>query len=228
MAPLPWPRKETKFIYIPSSGDAGLTDEFHGAAVLNGTAPFHAAIDEVKYTGSGNDVGEVMSYIATYATAQRAWYRLNPSGTGPSLSLPLVQKGSQATGKGDTSGIDLFDASASRPVTTEIMFYWPNGTPSTVSIPGPLQLMLGALNTATIYTMNASDGVIGLGNMETNFQGSAQIKPVDGRGVLVGVSNNVNYGVSGDGSAVYNLYNSWGQFRSPCSQLGGCWGNEAS
>ena len=79
------------------------------AAVLNGTAPFHAAIDEVKYTGSGNDVGEAMSYIATAATAQRAWYRLNPSGTGPSLSLPLVQKGSQATGKGDTSGIDLFN-----------------------------------------------------------------------------------------------------------------------
>ena len=65
------------------------------------------------------------------------------------------------------------------------MFYWPNGTPSTVSTPGPLHLTLGALNTATIYTMNASGGVIGLGNMETNFQGSAQIKPVDGRGVLV-------------------------------------------
>ncbi len=244
--------KEAKYIYIPSSGDAGLTDEFHGAAVLvsNSNLPFHAAIDEVKYHGSGNDVGQAMSYIATRAAA-RWWDGLfehrTPTGNTPSLSLPLVQKGSQSTGKGDTSGIDLFNADAEWSVTANVWFYNPSGTLSTVSVNAPLQVTLGPLNTATIYTMNAGGDVIGLGNMENGFRGSALIRPQlpflsancnqdpnlgclfegelgDGPnvnlgiGTLVGVSNNVNYDVKGDGSAVYNLYNSWGQFRYFCSQ----------
>ncbi|HEU4793134.1 MAG TPA: hypothetical protein VFS96_05715, partial [Nitrolancea sp.] len=179
----------------------------------------------------------------------------------PSLSLPLVQKGSQSTGLGDTSGIDLFNADAEWSVTANVWFYNPSGTLSTVSINAPLQVTLGPLNTATIYTMNGSNGVIGLGNMENGFQGSALIRPqipflsadsqaclndLDegnlqqecdlnlgdgpnlnlGIGTLVGVSNNVNYAVAGDGSAVYNLYNTWGQFRYFCSQTNcdGFWG----
>jgi hypothetical protein len=220
--------KEAKYIYIPSSGDAGLTDEFHGAAILSGTLPFHAAIDEVKYHGSDNSVGQAMSYTATRAAATRAWSEGNyPEGAGPTLGLPLVQKGSQSTGMGDTSGIDLFNASADKSVTAEINFFNPTGTLSTVSINAPLQLTLGALNTATIYTMNGGGDVIGLGNMENGFRGSAQINAVHGKGILVGVSNNVNYAVTGDGSAVYNLYNSWGQFRNFCSQnnCDGAWGS---
>ncbi|CCF83372.1 DUF4815 domain-containing protein [Nitrolancea hollandica] len=247
--------KATKYIYIPNTGDAGQSDGFHGAGVLvsNSNLPFHAAIDEVKYTGRGNDVGQAMSYLATRAAA-RWWDGIlqgrTPDGNVPSLSLPLVQKGSQSTGKGDTSGIDLFNADAEWSVTANVWFYNPSGTLSTVSVNAPLQVTLGPLNTATIYTMNAGGDVIGLGNMENGFRGSALIRPqlpflnpnnqvcvegIDtgtmqdcgldgginvnlGIGTLVGVSNNVNYDVKGDGSAVYNLYNSWGQFRYFCAQ----------
>jgi hypothetical protein len=250
--------KATKYIYIPNTGDAGQSDGFHGAAVLvsNSNQPFHAAIDEVKYTGRGNDVGQAMSYLATRAAA-RWWDALveggTPTGSVPSLSLPLVQKGSQSTGMGDTSGIDLFNVDAKWSVTANVWFYNPAGALSTVSINAPLQVTLGPLNTATIYTMTGGKDVIGLGNMENGFRGSALIRPripflngnnqvcVEGMdtgttqgcvlgggingnaglGTLVGVSNNVNYDVKGDGSAVYNLYNSWGQFRYFCSQDSG-------
>jgi hypothetical protein len=56
--------------------------------------------------------------------------------------------------------------------------------------------------------------------MSAGFQGSASIYPVAGAGTIFGVSNNVNYDVQGDGSAVYNAVNAWGQFRFFCSQEG--------
>lgn len=205
--------KESKFLYIPSSGDAGLTDEFHGAAILKGVGPFHAAIDEVKYHGSDNFVGHAMSYTATRAGAAE-------NRESDTLSLPLVQKGSQSTGMGDTSGIDLFNGDSDDDVTVEINFFNPSGSLSTFSINSPLSLTLGALNTATVYTMNGqAPGVVGLGNMESPFRGSATVQAVEDSGDVYGVSNNVNYAVEGDGSAVYNLFNSYGSFRNECSQL---------
>ena len=104
-------------------------------------------------------------------------------------------------------------ASSSASTTDWISFYQPSGALAAPTLNAPYEITLGALNTATIYTMDFSE-------MSAGFQGSAQVVPVAGAGVVFGVSNNVNYDVAGDGSAVYNAVNSWGQFRLYCSQQG--------
>jgi len=223
------PAKAMEYIYTPNTQDLGLNSGFVGAAVLTSVLPFHAAIDEVKYSGTGQDVGQAMSYIATDAGASAAWctadsthksgcewnkYRvLKPYGAYPQLNIPLIQKGSPLTGMGDTSGINIFNSSAEASSTADISFYQPSGALAAPTLNAPYEITLGALNTATIYTMDFSE-------MSAGFQGSAQIVPVAGAGVLFGVSNNVNYDVAGDGSAVYNAVNAWGQFRLYCSQEG--------
>ncbi|HEX7101521.1 MAG TPA: DUF4815 domain-containing protein [Nitrolancea sp.] len=222
------PAKAMEYIYTPNTQDLGLNSGFVGAAVLTSLLPFHAAIDEVKYSGTGQDVGQAMSYIATDAGASAAWcaadssfpfcdwnkYRvLKPYGAWPSLNVPLIQKGSPLTGLGDTSGINLFNSSASASTTDWISFYQPSGALAAPTLNAPYEITLGALNTATIYTMDFSE-------MSAGFQGSAQIVPVSGAGVIFGVSNNVNYDVAGDGSAAFNAVNAWGQFRLYCSQQG--------
>jgi hypothetical protein len=222
------PAKAMEYIYTPNTQDLGLDSGFVGAAVLTSLLPFHAAIDEVKYSGTGQDVGQAMSYIATDAGASASWcaagssfpfcqwnkYRvLKPYGTWPSLNIPLIQKGSPLTGLGDTSGINLFNSSASASTTDWISFYQPSGALAAPTLNAPYEITLGALNTATIYTMDFSE-------MSSGFQGSAQVVPVAGAGVVFGVSNNVNYDIAGDGSAAFNAVNAWGQFRLYCSQQG--------
>jgi hypothetical protein len=222
------PAKAMEYIYTPNTQDLGLDSGFVGAAVLTSLLPFHAAIDEVKYNGTGQDVGQAMSYIATDAGASASWcaagssfpfcqwnkYRvLKPYGTWPSLNIPLIQKGSPLTGMGDTSGINLFNSSASASTTDWISFYQPSGALAAPTLNAPYEITLGALNTATIYTMDFSE-------MSSGFQGSAQVVPVAGAGVVFGVSNNVNYDIAGDGSAAFNAVNAWGQFRLYCSQQG--------
>lgn len=228
------PAKAMEYIYTPNTQDLGLDSGFVGAAVLTSTLPFHAAIDEVKYSGTGNDVGQAMSYIATDAGASASYCAagstfpfcfltgdvnkygplFTPVASYPSLNIPLIQKGSPLTGMGDTSGINLFNASGDASSTAWVYFYQPSGALAAPTLNAPYEISLGALNTATIYTMDFSE-------MSSGFQGSAQIVPVAGQGVLFGVSNNVNYEVAGDGSAVYNAVNSWGQFRLFCSQQDG-------
>jgi hypothetical protein len=223
------PAKAMEVIYRPNTQEVGLNSGFVGAAVLTSLLPFTAAVDEVKYSGSSQDVGQAMSYIATDAGASAAWctadsthqgecdwnkYRvLKPYGSYPQLNIPLIQKGNPLTGTGDTSGINLFNASSEASTTDWVRFYQPSGALAAPTLNAPYEITLGALNTATIYTMDFSD-------MSAGFQGSAQIVPVAGAGVVFGVSNNVNYDVQGDGSAVYNAVNAWGQFRLYCSQEG--------
>ena len=67
------PAKAMEYIYRPNTQDIGLDSGFVGAATLTSLLPFTAAVDEVKYTGTGNDVGQAMSYIATDAGASAAW-----------------------------------------------------------------------------------------------------------------------------------------------------------
>jgi len=234
------PAKAMEYIYRPSTMDLGLTNGYVGAAVLTSLLPFHAAVDEVKYTDPSNPNaaghGQAMSYIATDAGASAAFcYLLNgpfgqpvcapngyngaPNGAGsydiggPTLNIPLIQRGSTLTGMGDFSGINLFNASAQESTTDWVRFYQPSGALEAPTLNAPYQIVLGPLNTATIYTGQFNE-------MSTGFQGSAQVEPVSGGGVIFGVSNNVNYAVNGDGSAVYNAVNSWGQFRLDCSQTG--------
>jgi hypothetical protein len=226
------PAKAMEYIYTPASQDLGLTNGFVGAAILSSTLPFHAAVDEVKYAGQGQDVGQATSYIATDAGASAAFCKneddtgvpvpvcfpnaygiLTPSGQAPFLAIPLIQKGSPFTGLGDTSGINLFNASSGGGATVDVTFFQPSGALAAPTLQQPYELELGPLGTATVYTMDFSE-------MSAGFQGSAIAVPVSGSGIVFGVSNNVNYDVQGDGSAVYNMINTWGQFRFFCSQEG--------
>lgn len=216
------PAKGMEYVYTPAMGDA---DGFKGSAVLSSILPFHAAIDEVKYS-----TGEAMSYIATAATAgvydlAQPGNDFSVLGFGPRLAAPIIQKGSPSTGLGDTSGIELFNAVSDSGATVWGYFFDPAGNlvaPS-LNLLSPWVASMGPLGGTTFYTLNVSE-------MPVGHVGSAMIFPVmggntDNEGSVAGVTNVVNYDVQGDGAAVFNLFNTWGQFRffvsqNPCLPVG--------
>jgi hypothetical protein len=197
--------KGQNIVYIPHDPALVGNDTFVGSVVLSSNCPFHASIDQVKY-GSG----EAMSYIATAAGAQII-NEYNAMGYKPSLSLPLVQKGSQITGLGDTTGIQLFNADPDHYVRVQIEFFNQSGNSSQPTSNQPLEMTLLPHQNTTLYTMNFS-------GMLQNFTGSAVVTPIEGYGNVVGVSNNINYDVASDGAAAYNMVNALGQFRFHQSQ----------
>lgn len=181
-----------EFIYMPASQDVQSGAGFVGAVAVQATHPFHVAVDQVKYS-----TGEAMSYLATSAGADI---------TG-ALSMPLVQKGWE-DGTGDTSGLQLFNPDRSTDVTFELRFYDSAGALVRPTHRGPIRSTLGSNEIATYYTMAYSE-------MPQNQRASAVVLPVDGDGSIVGVSNNVNYAVNGDGSAAFNMVNMHGSYRLP-------------
>src|SRR5690606_21650847 len=117
------------------------------------------------------------------------------------LGLPLVQKGNPATGYGDTSGINLFNPSGDA-VVAAVQFLDSAGVPVAPTVDAtdaeaPTTMPVPAGAAVTVYTLSQSE-------MTAGFLGSAVVGVV-GDGALVGVSNNVNYEVIGDGSAVFSL-----------------------
>jgi hypothetical protein len=168
------------FIYTPASGGAG---GFVGAAVIDGTQALCAMVDEVKYTGNQPDVGHAMSYPTTPFAAE----------AGEQLALPLMQRGTLATGMGDTSGIQIFNPHSTDSIYVDVEIRNQMGTEIVVTE----QLMIPALRSATVYAM-----AIGL---RDGFQGSAMLTVYGGTGRVVAASNNVNYAVQYDGSAAYPL-----------------------
>jgi hypothetical protein len=180
-----------EFIYIPASDDLNANDGFAGAAIFRADQPFHVAIDQVKYS-----TGEAMSYLAT----------ANGAVTDESLSVPLIQKG-WLDGTGDTSGIQVMNVDASESITLDLHFYDSAGTLIGPSRYGPVRTTLGPRQFATWYTMSLSE-------LPQNQRGSVVLTPVDGEGAIVGVSNTVNYAVSGDGSLAVNMVNSSGHYRT--------------
>jgi hypothetical protein len=192
------------FVYIPNDPALNGDSSFVGSVLLSSDAPFHAAIDQIKY-GSG----EAVSYIATAAGAE---FMGGPNAPyQESLSLPLVQKGSTVTGLGDISGIQLFNASPNYPIKVQVEFFNSSGNLSQPTANSPLNVTLLPHQNTTLYTMNFT-------GMLPNFTGSAVITPIEGGGRVVGVSNNVNYDVQGDGAVAFNMVNSLGQFRFHQSQ----------
>src|SRR5690606_10610847 len=101
-----------------------------------------------------------------------------------------------------TSGINLFNADIDDPAEVYLVFVDSAGVPVAPTVGAndsedPIVFPMAPHAGATIYTLNYSE-------MPAGFQGAAIIGIGDS-GNLVGVSNNVNYDVAGDGSAVYNL-----------------------
>lgn len=222
------PPRAMEYVYRPGSGsDAGLSVGNISAAVISGTDPIAVAVDEVKYTGTTQDVGQAMSYPAqegvfagfAYDTGQFPALTDLLGGLGrvvynADLSLPLMQNGNHSTGMGDFSGINLFNADADNGVTAWVQFLDSSGLPVAPTTGAnerelPFKLSMPALGSAIVYTGNYSE-------LPAPFVGSAVVGAVyptvesanEARvtGPLVAVSNNVNYAVNGDGSAVYNLH----------------------
>jgi len=200
------PARAMEYVYTPATGNFGIGENQITAVRISGTAPLAAAIDEVKYLG-GQGEGHAMSYAAGRSLQGFFEIDLRDTQLGrvyyPSkLGLPLVQKGNAQTGTGDTSGINLFNSDANSSVEAWVQFLDSAGVPVAPTVAAddseqPYVMPLAPHAGATIYTLNYSE-------MSTGFQGSAVVGVV-GFGNLVGVSNNVNYDVAGDGSAAFNL-----------------------
>ena len=181
------PARGMEFVYTPASQDLSV-NEFVGAAVLSGTGRHHAAVDQVKYDGVGSDIGDAMSYVTDSLTASAQQM----------LALPLVQKGNPATGLGDTSGIQFFNADPQLNIEFGITFYDPTGNTVAPTLTTPITFNLSGHQGVTVYTHNYSE-------MPAGFQGSMIATVTDGFGELAAVSNNVNYAVQADGAVVFNL-----------------------
>jgi hypothetical protein len=184
------PPQGQEFIYLPATANRG--DGFSGAAFFTSSEPFHVAIDQVKY-----ESGEAMSYLATATGARQQ----------ETLTMPLVQKG-LTDGSGDTSGLRLMNVDSSEYVDFEVEFLDSAGVivgPS--HFPG-VPTRLGPGEFTTLYTPNIS-------GMPQNQRSAAIIRVIGGDGEIVGVSNNVNYAVEGDGSTAFNLVNLSGGYRFP-------------
>ncbi|ACZ39393.1 Ig-like domain-containing protein [Sphaerobacter thermophilus] len=200
------PSRAMEYVYTPATGSFGIGENQITAVRIQGTAPLAAAIDEVKYLG-GQGEGHAMSYAAGRSLQGGFEIDLRDTQLGrvyylSMLALPLVQKGNPQTGTGDTSGINLFNSDANSSVEAWVQFLDSAGVPVAPTVAAtdaedPLTIQIPAGSGATLYTLNYSQ-------MPAGFTGAAVVGVV-GDGALLGVSNNVNYEVAGDGSAVFNL-----------------------
>ena len=224
------PARAMEYVYTPATGSFGIGENQVSSVRVDGDYPLVAAIDEVKYLG-GQGQGHAMSYpAAAPLPSLPGGFLIDdvlPLDYGryfylTSLGLPLVQKGSPTTGSGDTSGINLFNSNPEFGVTAYVQFVDSAGVPVAPTLEAtdaekPIELPLGPHAGATVYTLNYSQ-------MPAGFQGAAVVGAVcqasfdeilygvlyEGVfpcGSLAAVSNNVNYDVAGDGSAVFNMVN---------------------
>lgn len=200
------PPRGMEFVFTPGTQDLGLNDGFVGSALITGTQELHAAIDQVKYFGEGDEVGDAMSYVTeppmpfgemAYAVGlpneDEASFLNGYYGPPLPIVIPLVQKGNPNTGTGDTSGIQLFNADAEYSAYAEVQFLDPTGNPVAPTLNVEIELELSPHQGYTLYTHNYSE-------MPAGFQGSAVIFA---EGSLSAVSNNVNYAVQYDGAVAY-------------------------
>jgi hypothetical protein len=183
------------YFYDPASEivDGG----YIGGAIILSEYPVAAVVDGVKYWdvgnvdshGNANAYGHGFSYSAT-ANAYENLYAV------------LVMKGNPDTGMGATSGINMLNPNAAG-TTVNTTWLNPSGfvgsnfEGSTIWIPG---FAIGF-----VYTMWH-------GNLPWGYYGSAV---VDSDLPIVATTANVDYAVSGDGTAIWNLYNPCGLFRQP-------------
>ncbi|WP_038038163.1 DUF4815 domain-containing protein [Thermorudis peleae] len=185
------------YVYRPEFANVGIGGI--AQAVISGTGPLAAVVDEVKYMGTKADgMGQAMSYLAQTGGV-----------TNDGLALPLFQRGAGAASPfGDTSGINLFNASSTTAATIEVTFYDQSGAKVAPTLSSPVITTIPAFGGLTIYAPTD------LSTLPLGFQGSAVIK-IDSGGPVSGVSNDVNYAVQGDGSAVFNLAVVPGLFTPP-------------
>jgi hypothetical protein len=179
--------RQMDFIYLP----AGDGEPFMGSALIEGTLPFTAVVDEVKYFGNDLDTGHAMSYSADYLLAE----------PGHALAFPLFRRGNPQTGGGDTSGIQIFNIVGEADV--QILVYDQSGN---LAMP-PESFTLSTHHGHTFYSMN-------LDALPVGFTGSVVVRNRATGGQwssIAAVTNLVNYDVQYDGSASFNAR----RFESP-------------
>ncbi len=213
------------FIYRPDISAVPSLDRSRvNAVVISGSRPLAVAIDEVKYR-AGPGQGQAMSYLAQGRPQQvskevydrstteartfghvsgRYWYT-------QTLALPLFQVG-DASGLGDVSGINLFNPGG-QAQRAYVQFLRASGAPEaptasgSAEAPAALSVLVPAGGHAIVYPYDAA-----WSGVPRDFTGTVLVGVDDegggSGGFLVGISNNVNYAVNGDGSAVYALASS--------------------
>jgi hypothetical protein len=184
--------------YIFSSGTGNTQDDaFVGAAIIQSSngAPIQAVVDQVKYFGDADDVGDAMSYVTDSRLAGTA-----ASASGSQLVLPLVQKGIPETSAGDTTGVQLFNPNPGTPVSFSLEIFSPDGQLVAPTLDNPMTGTLTGHQSINVYVHNYEE-------LPARFVGSLVVTvDLDSPGSLLSaVSNNVNYQIAGDGSSVFTL-----------------------
>jgi hypothetical protein len=175
-------QRAMEFVYRPATTDVGIGG--FGSALVTSTSPVLVAVDSVKYTGADQDVGQALSYLAQRGVI----------GAGQ-LFVPLFQKQGRLSGGNDNSGVALFNA-GNFAGTAQLFVFDSSGalvaptrfSPVLVNVPPKGQFIFYAPDYA---------------EMPGGFQGSIVVFTAAEH--LVGVSNNVNYDVTFDGSAAFNM-----------------------
>jgi len=168
-------------VYRPSTTDVGIGG--FGQALVTSNQPVLVAVDSVKYTGSDQDVGQALSYVAQRGTPGAGF-----------LYMPLFQKQGLLSGGNDNSGVALFNfGTLSAPVAIE--FYDSSGALVAPTLAAPILAIIPPHGGFIAYAPSYAE-------MPNGFQGSVVVAAA---GLVAGVSNNVNYDVQFDGSAAYNM-----------------------
>jgi hypothetical protein len=170
-----------EFVYKPATTDVGIGG--FGSALVTSNRPVLVAVDSVKYTGADQDVGQALGYLAQRGVVAAG-----------QLFMPLFQKQGQLSGGNDNSGIALFNAGVLSAFVS-IEFRDSSGARVAPTLAGPITATIPARGGFIAYAPS-------YGEMPGGFQGSVV---VDAAGLVVGVSNNVNYDVTFDGSAAFNM-----------------------
>jgi len=171
-----------EFVYRPASTDVNIGG--FGSALVTSNQPVLVAVDSVKYTGTGQDVGQALGYVAQRGVG----------GAGGSLYMPLFQKQGLLSGGNDNSGVALFNlASGERAIA--LWLFDSSGALVAPTLASPVTALLPAHGQFIFYAPSYAE-------MPNGFQGSVLVVA---DGDVVGVSNNVNYDVQFDGSAAYNM-----------------------
>ncbi len=171
------PQNGMNFDYLSGSGGQ------LAQAVLTSTQPILVSVDAVKYTGSGQDVGQALTSMG-----------INAPVNAPVLRVPLYQKA--GVSGNDNSGVQLFNTSTTTAATVTVDFYNANGT---AQPPSPLTLAgIAPRGAVTVYAPSQ-------GTLPSDFQGQVRVTHAPGSGQMVAITNNVNYDVQADGSAAFNV-----------------------
>ena len=216
------PARGMKYVYRPNLANLGFDPAQPVTAIIRGTAPIAAVVDEVKYAeAGGKDAGHAMSYAASQAAPASVAIDLTSTlnqamGYGKyfylsALSLPLYQQGPTVNGvnNGPNSGMNLFNPSDSSVwAMVQILDSSGIGAPGYVNandaeLPSPM--LLSPFQSTNVYAPFLSQLPSGSYSAVVGVVSKSIVHALLGKGSLVGVSNNVNYNVAGDGAAVFNM-----------------------